>query len=69
MGTNWVIAGCEVRYNHGAGIRGGAGVTVRQSNIHHNGQIGLLGFFPLVEDNEIAYNNTGTKPRLGGGRA
>ena len=58
MGTNWVIASCEVRYNHGAGIRGGAGVTVRQSNIHHNGQIGLLGFFPLVEDNEIAYNNT-----------
>jgi parallel beta-helix repeat protein len=58
MGANWTIRECEVRYNHGLGIRGGSGVVVARSNIHHNGQLGLAVYFARVDSNEIAYNNT-----------
>jgi hypothetical protein len=57
--TGWVVAGNEVRWNHGEGIRVGSGAQVRQNNVHHNGQLGIagLGDAILVADNEIAYNN------------
>lgn len=56
----WVIEDCEVRTNDGGGIRLGDGMILRNSNIHHNGQIGLVGISNggLIDGNEIAYNNT-----------
>ena len=58
-GGGWVIEDNEVRYNHGVGIRGDSS-TVRGNIVHHNGQLGLSGHGdgPLVEGNEIAWNNT-----------
>lgn len=58
MGANWVLRDNEIRFNHGAGVRGGAGVVVAHNRIHHNGQIGLLTYFARVDSNEIAHNNT-----------
>lgn len=57
MGANWTLRGNEIRLNHGAGVRGGGGVVVAGNNVHHNGQVGLLGYFARVDSNEIAYNN------------
>jgi parallel beta-helix repeat protein len=60
-GRNWIVEGSEIRWNHGTGIVVGAGSTVRNNYIHHQGQLGLkvLGnsMPSLVEANEIAYNN------------
>lgn len=58
MGANWTVRDCEIRYNHGGGIRGGSGVVVAHNRIHDNGQIGLIGYFARVDSNEIAGNNT-----------
>ena len=58
MGANWTVRDCEIRYNHGGGVRGGAGVVVAHNRIHDNGQIGLIGYFAHVDSNEIAGNNT-----------
>jgi len=56
---HWVIQDNEVRWNHGSGIRTGAGMQVIDNNVHHQGQIGIGGSGDdmLVQGNEIAYNN------------
>lgn len=68
--AGWVIEGCEIRYNHGAGIRTG-NIQVIRSHIHHNGQIGIVGgggSETLISDNEIDHNNTvGFAPDWEGG--
>lgn len=58
-GTNWVVNGVEVRYNHGGGIFLGSGSQLLNSYIHHNGQLGidLQGVNPVVSNNEISWNN------------
>jgi hypothetical protein len=55
----WTIEGCEVRWNHGAGIGQDIDTTARGNLIHHNCGLGLhgAGSGVLVEGNEIAYNN------------
>ena len=60
LGTHWEIDGNEVRFNHGVGIRLGHHMQVTNNHVHHNGQLGLggAGNAIIVEDNEIAYNNT-----------
>lgn len=59
-GANWVIRDNEIRGNHGAGVRIGNWVQIVHNNVHHNGQggVGGKGTMALVENNEIAYNNT-----------
>jgi len=59
-GANWSIDTVQVRLNHGAGIRLSDGMRVINSAILSNGQIGLSGVGDnvLIEDTEIAYNNT-----------
>ncbi len=56
---DWLIDDVEVRYNDGGGIRIGHGMTIRNSYVHHNSQIGIVGVGDdvLVEGNEISYNN------------
>ena len=67
---NWVIEENEVRLSHGCGIWSGTGAVVRDNYVHHMGQYGLCGQGQdiLVEDNEIAFNNTdGFHPRWDAG--
>lgn len=60
LGKHWEIGNNEIRLNHGVGIRLGHHMQVTNNNIHHNGQLGIggAGNSILIEDNEIAYNNT-----------
>lgn len=59
-GDGWIIEDNEVRLNHGVGICAGSNSTVRRNFVHHNGQLGMCGVGNdiLIEDNEIAFNNT-----------
>jgi parallel beta helix pectate lyase-like protein/fibronectin type III domain protein len=61
LGNGWLVEDNEIAYNGGVGLRASSGSTVRDNLIHHNGQYGLTGgpmSNALVEDNEIAFNNT-----------
>jgi hypothetical protein len=59
-GTGWTIESNEIRLNHGAAIRLAPNQVIHSNYIHHNGQEGLTGSGSniLVQDNEIAFNNT-----------
>ena len=64
--SGWTIENNEVRSNHGCGIWSGSGSVVSGNYVHHNGQLGLCGQGDsmLIENNEIAFNNTkGFDPR------
>jgi putative cell wall-binding protein len=41
--SGWTLANLDVRANHGAGIGTGTGLTIRDSKITDNGQIGIAG--------------------------
>ena len=58
--SGWTIEDNEIRSNHGCGIWSGSGALVKGNFVHHNGQLGLCGRGDsmVVEDNEIAFNNT-----------
>ncbi|HZU29126.1 MAG TPA: right-handed parallel beta-helix repeat-containing protein [Bryobacteraceae bacterium] len=60
QGSGWTIESNTIRLNHGAGIQLASGQVIVSNYIHHNGQEGLTGGGSniLVENNEIAYNNT-----------
>jgi hypothetical protein len=69
--TNWLVEGCEIRLNHGAGIVVGGESTVRGNYLHHNGHVGVNaggGANILIESNEISYNNF-TRVSMGWGGA
>jgi parallel beta-helix repeat protein len=78
LGTNttgWILDGNEIRWNHGTGVAVGSGWKVLRNKIHHNGQLGIVAGGGrsniLVDNNEIAYNNTaGYDPfwEAGGGK-
>ncbi|HVL63538.1 MAG TPA: right-handed parallel beta-helix repeat-containing protein [Actinomycetota bacterium] len=59
-GERWLVENNEVRLNHGIGVGGWTGSTIRRNHVHHNGQMGLSGQGRgiLIEENEIAFNNT-----------
>jgi parallel beta-helix repeat protein len=58
--TGWVIENNVVRLNHGVGLRIGHEMVVRGNQFLSNGQLGVggIGDNTLVENNEIAHNNT-----------
>lgn len=59
-GDGWLIEDVEVTGIHGVGVRTGDATIVRNSNLHHNGQMGITvsgGVDVLIEGNEIAHNN------------
>jgi hypothetical protein len=61
MGPGWVVDGLEVRENHGGGIDNGSRSVLRNSHVHHQGQLGLSGsgaVGAVVERNRIDHNNT-----------
>lgn len=57
---NWRIENNIIRLNGGQGINAGSGMKIIGNTIVYNGQMGILasGDDVLVENNEIAYNNT-----------
>ncbi|WP_235983934.1 right-handed parallel beta-helix repeat-containing protein [Bradyrhizobium australiense] len=57
--VEWIVENCEVRLNSGAGIAVGTSSRVRDSNVHHNGQIGITGAGRdvLIEGNQVWANN------------
>jgi parallel beta-helix repeat protein len=65
-GRNWVVAGSEIRLNHGGGVHQGPGTVLRNNYIHHNGQLGIAGGQEecsftegiVAVGNEVAHNNT-----------
>jgi hypothetical protein len=59
-GSGWLLSNIEVFGSHGVGIRTGDVTTVRDSHVHHNGQLGIAvsgGTDVVIEDTEIAFNN------------
>ena len=59
-GSNyWNVAGNELRFNHGMGIRSGDGMWIHSNKTHHNGQLGMGGGGTsiFVQGNEIYFNN------------
>jgi hypothetical protein len=59
-GGAWTIESNQILLNHGGAIRLASSQIIQSNYIHHNGQEGLTGSGSniLVENNEIAYNNT-----------
>ena len=57
---NWLVEYNEIRYNATGGLTICHGIKVIGNYIHHNGQWGIAGPGDnvLIEDNEIAFNNT-----------
>lgn len=67
-GDDWVVSDNEMRWNHGTGVKLGDRVRVLRNNTHHNGHLGMNAsgaIDALVEDNEIAYNNTAGMRAIG----
>ena len=60
MTAGWTIENVEARWNSGAGIALGSGGRVHASDVHHNGQIGIVGEGRNIEidGNRIWGNNT-----------
>ncbi|HEY7611664.1 MAG TPA: right-handed parallel beta-helix repeat-containing protein [Gemmatimonadales bacterium] len=60
-GDGWTVADNVIRWNHGTGLRGGKRGFFLRNHILANGQMGIGGSVQdglVVEDNEIAWNNT-----------
>lgn len=59
-GRGWVLENLEIRGNHGVGVDLLTRSVLRKSLVHHQGQLGVkaVGEDVLIEDNEIAHNNT-----------
>jgi parallel beta-helix repeat protein len=69
--TNWTVENCEVRLNHGFGVRVAYRLHVLNSYIHDNGQLGIGGGIGttaapatqstdsgiLIQGNNISYND------------
>lgn len=59
-GTDWIISDNTIQLNHGAAVVGGTRSQIARNHLNYNGQhgIGATGDDVLVDQNEIAYNNT-----------
>ncbi|MGI9072220.1 MAG: right-handed parallel beta-helix repeat-containing protein [Bryobacteraceae bacterium] len=59
-GTSWTIFSNAVSFNHGAGIHMTSNDVIESNYVHDNGQEGISGGGNqiLVQNNEVAYNNT-----------
>lgn len=58
VGRHWTIDNCEIRFNHGTGVKSATGLSLTDSFIHHNGQFAISGggLGVLIEGNELAHN-------------
>lgn len=56
-----IVENCNIRWNHGVGLKGWNNSIFKNNDIHHNGQMGvsiLDGVDALIYKNEIYNNNT-----------
>lgn len=69
LGPRALIQNNRVRYVHGTGIQFSSGARVLHNQTDHNGMYGIQGSgeSPLVEANEIAFNNTAGYHTANGG--
>lgn len=60
LASGWCIERSEIRFNSGVGVSLGRNGVVRESTIHHNGQLGISahGDGMRIEANRIFANNT-----------
>ncbi len=60
LSAGWEVIDCEIRLNHGAGVRTGDAMRITGSFIHRNGHLGISARGTGIEitGNEIAFNNT-----------
>lgn len=58
--SNWTIYNCEIARGHAHGVEVHDGMTLRECNIHHQGQLGVGGGGSgmMVRDNTVSYSNT-----------
>ena len=59
-GSSWTIRNNVITLNHGVGIHMSGNDVIESNYVHHNGQQGISGGGNaiLVENNEVAFNNT-----------
>jgi Bacterial Ig domain/Right handed beta helix region len=58
QGTDWTIENCEVKLNHGFGVRNGYRMHILNNYIHDNGQLGIGGGLSVPETpNQQAINS------------
>jgi len=58
---NWQVSHNEIRSNGWAGVECGPGMQVFGNYIHDNGSAGIIGYMAtgtILDNNEVAYNNT-----------
>lgn len=58
-GTNWTITHCEIRLNHGFGVRIGYRMRVLDNYIHDNGENGVAGGLGATAVPETEASNSG----------
>ena len=56
---DWTVEDCDIRLNHGLGVKLFAGARLHYNRIHHNGQMGIgaIGEGIQIMGNEISHNN------------
>jgi hypothetical protein len=59
-GLDWTVEDCELRWNHGAGVKFKGQALIKGNSIHHNGQIGIV-----CGDGNAAQGNGGDLPEWG----
>jgi len=58
---NWQISNNEIRSNGWTGVECGPGTQVFGNYVHDNGTAGIIGYLAtgsIIDNNEVAYNNT-----------
>ena len=58
---NWQVSNNEIRSNGWAGVECGPGMRVFGNYVHDNGGAGIIGYMAtgsIIDNNEVAYNNT-----------
>lgn len=59
QGTNWTVNHCEVKLNHGTGVRIGYRMHILNNYIHDNGQLGVGGGLGTPANPETESTNSG----------
>jgi len=57
--TNWSVQNCEIRLNHGYGVRVGYGIQILNNYIHNNGQTGIGGGIGVTASPSTESSNSG----------
>jgi len=59
QGANWTVENCDVRLNHGYGVRVGYRIHILNNYVHDNGQLGVAGGIGVTSAPETQSINSG----------